>query len=194
MSARRAAKGFVVALCGLAIAPAIVAARIERALTRAEFVFRLGSEALAVAPGAPGVWLRAAWYATTLDDAHWEIHVGFGSIFTKRGARVAARASVGAYCVLGHVDFGEGVMVGSRVSIPSGKRQHFDEDGRLSQDDGAYDTVRIGAGTWLGEGAIVVADVGAQCVIAAGAVVTRPIPDRSLAAGNPAQVVRGVEA
>jgi acetyltransferase-like isoleucine patch superfamily enzyme len=194
VSLRRGLKGAVVAGCALLLAPAIVLAWLERRAGDGGFVFRLGSEGLALVPGAPGAWLRAAWYAATLEQAHWEIHVGFGSVFTKRGARVAARASLGAYCVIGHAVLGEAVMIGSRVSIPSGKRQHFDDDGRLSQEAGRFDTVRIGTGTWVGEGAIVVADVGEQCVIAAGAVVTRPIPERSLAAGNPAQVVRAVEA
>jgi acetyltransferase-like isoleucine patch superfamily enzyme len=34
------------------------------------------------------------------------------------------------------------------------------------------------------------ADVGAQAIVGAGAVVTKPIPDRTVAAGVPARVVR----
>jgi acetyltransferase-like isoleucine patch superfamily enzyme len=37
------------------------------------------------------------------------------------------------------------------------------------------------------------ADVGRDSVIGAGAVVTKPIPDRVLAAGVPARVIRGRE-
>jgi acetyltransferase-like isoleucine patch superfamily enzyme len=53
--------------------------------------------------------------------------------------------------------------------------------------------IRIGAGTWVGSGAVIMADVGSDSIIGAGAVVTKPIPDRVLAAGVPARVVRNRE-
>ena len=50
----------------------------------------------------------------------------------------------------------------------------------------------IGDGTWLGHGVIVNAGVsiGNKCVIGAGAVVTKDIPDYSIAVGNPARVIK----
>lgn len=54
--------------------------------------------------------------------------------------------------------------------------------------------VRIGSGTWIGAGAIVMADVGRDSIVGAGAVVTKPVPDRVLAAGVPAQVIRSRDA
>ena len=50
--------------------------------------------------------------------------------------------------------------------------------------------VTIGAGAWIGTGAIVLADVGRGTVVAAGSVVTKPLPDGVIAAGVPARVVR----
>ena len=50
--------------------------------------------------------------------------------------------------------------------------------------------MRIGAGSWIGSGAIVMADVGANAVVGAGAVVTKPVPDAVVAAGVPATVIR----
>jgi acetyltransferase-like isoleucine patch superfamily enzyme len=50
--------------------------------------------------------------------------------------------------------------------------------------------VRIGAGAWIGSAAIVMADVGKDAVIGAGAVVTKPIADRVIAGGVPARVLR----
>ena len=43
-----------------------------------------------------------------------------------------------------------------------------------------------------GEGAVVMANVGAQCMVAAGAVVSSPVPDGIMVAGNPARFVRKV--
>lgn len=52
--------------------------------------------------------------------------------------------------------------------------------------------IKIGSDCWLGGGVIVCPGVtiGDRCIIAAGSVVTRDIPDDSLAAGNPAKVKR----
>ena len=52
--------------------------------------------------------------------------------------------------------------------------------------------VRIGAGTWLGARSMVMPGVtiGKRVLVAAGAVVTRDVPDDVLVAGNPARVVR----
>lgn len=54
--------------------------------------------------------------------------------------------------------------------------------------------VRIGDGTWLGVRAMVLPGVtiGKRVVVAAGAVVTRDVPDDVLVAGNPARVVRAL--
>lgn len=52
--------------------------------------------------------------------------------------------------------------------------------------------ITIGEDCWLGGGVIVCpgVSIGNRCIIAAGSVVTRDIPDDSLAAGNPAQIKR----
>ncbi|ANE02895.1 sugar O-acetyltransferase [Corynebacterium crudilactis] len=52
--------------------------------------------------------------------------------------------------------------------------------------------IMIGEDTWLGGNVTVVGGVriGDRCVIGAGAVVTKDIPDDSIAVGNPARVIR----
>ncbi len=53
-------------------------------------------------------------------------------------------------------------------------------------------SVRIGDGCWIGARAMILPGVtiGKRVLVAAGAVVTRDVPDDSLVAGNPARVVR----
>lgn len=60
---------------------------------------------------------------------------------------------------------------------------------RRAPKETAYPII-IGEDTWLGGGVIVCPGVkiGSRCVIAAGSVVNRDIPDDSMAAGNPAVV------
>ena len=52
--------------------------------------------------------------------------------------------------------------------------------------------VTIGSDVWFGAGAIICPGVtiGSRCVIGAGSVVTRDIPDDVFAAGNPCRVIR----
>ena len=52
--------------------------------------------------------------------------------------------------------------------------------------------VRVGAGSWLGHGSIVLpgADIGCHVVVGAGSVVTGTLPDFCVAVGNPARVIR----
>src|SRR5689334_8829855 len=147
MSVRRLAKAAAFTVCLTAVAPFIALCWSEKHLLRGDVFFNLFAQWLALFPGIPGIYLRGAYYFGTLEGCSWEVHVGFGSIFTHRGGTLAARASMGSYCVIGHVRIGPGAMIGSRVSMPSGKRQHVDDEGQLVQ-AARYETITIGAGTW----------------------------------------------
>lgn len=51
--------------------------------------------------------------------------------------------------------------------------------------------VEIGEGSWLGENVCVIgANIGKHCIIGANSVVTKDIPDYSVAVGEPAKVIK----
>ena len=52
--------------------------------------------------------------------------------------------------------------------------------------------VKLGDYVWVGYGALVLpgVSIGSYCIIGAGSVVTKDIPQHSIAAGNPARVLR----
>jgi acetyltransferase-like isoleucine patch superfamily enzyme len=145
---------------------------------------------LGLIPGKTGSFIRVAFYWATLEKMSPDVYIGFGSFFAHRTARVGKGVSIGAYCILGTVTLADGVMIASRVSIPSGKYQHgsfqilADENAEIR-----YDRITIGERTWIGEGSIVMADVGQDAIIGGGSVVTRAIPDNRVALGNPARPV-----
>jgi len=188
LSPKRWLKAVVFAIGCAAVSPLIFLAWIEARVTRGEAVFIAFAQLLAMVPGRVGTILRGAYYYGTLKRSSWETHIGFGSLFTHRGAVLASNVSMGTYCVIGHANIGSKVMMGSRVSIPSGKRQHFGESREIVAEV-RYDTVDIGGGSWIGEGAIVLASVGQGCIVSAGAVVTKAMPDSCIVCGNPAQVI-----
>lgn len=180
-------------VCLVLVSPLVAVSWLEKRTTGGEQAFTFLAQFLALVPGYPGACLRGAYYFGVLDSCSPETHIGFGSIFVHRSVSVGRWASTGSYCVFGHVSLGDSVMIGSRVSVPSGKRQHLREDGALSPDQGHYDQVTIGSGSWIGESAVVLASVGERCIVSAGAVVTHAVPNDCLVAGNPARVIRRID-
>ena len=84
------------------------------------------------------------------------------------------------------------MLMASGVQVPSGSATHrIDNHRRPIREQGSAERlVRIGAGSWIGAGAVVMADVGRNSVVGAGAVVTQPVPGGVIAAGVPARVLR----
>jgi acetyltransferase-like isoleucine patch superfamily enzyme len=117
--------------------------------------------------------------------------VEFGAIFSRVGARLDDRTYVGPRCHLGLVHLEPDVLIAAGVHIPSGAYTHGTDTAMPIRDQaGTRRLVRIGAGSWIGSNAVILADVGRHTIVGAGAVVTKPIPDGVIATGVPARVVR----
>jgi acetyltransferase-like isoleucine patch superfamily enzyme len=150
------------------------------------------SQAMSLLPGLLGIYLRRAFYRLVLRRCGQDTCLGFGVIFAHPGAEVGRTVYVGPYCCLGEVTLEDDVLLGSHVSVTNGSAQHG--TGRLDipvrEQPGVWPRVTIGRDTWVGDRAVVMADVGRHCVVGAGSVVTRPVPDYAIAVGVPAKVVR----
>lgn len=157
----------------------------------------LGSSQLfSLLPGLTGQYLRRALYRWILVACHESTVIEFGTVLSKAGSSLGENVYIGPMCHLGLVDLERDVLLAAGVQIPSGPRTHG--IGRLDRpirdQPGDLRKIRVGAGSWVGSGATILADVGRDAVVAAGAVVTRSIPDRAIAAGVPAEVLRYREA
>ena len=92
----------------------------------------------------------------------------------------------------GHIYVGDNVMFGPNVTIATANHPI---DPQLRASGLQYNRdVWIGANTWIGAGVVVVPGVriGQNVVIGAGSVVTKDIPDNTVAVGNPCRVLREV--
>lgn len=98
--------------------------------------------------------------------------------------------------IVGHlcIEIGDDVWTGHHVYITDQNHAYDDPDLPISRQVQPERPVRIGAGSWLGHGAVVLpgAQIGRNVVIGANSVVTGTIPDHSVAVGAPARVIRRI--
>jgi virginiamycin A acetyltransferase len=141
--------------------------------------------------GVGGEYLRRMLLRRIVARIGKNVVISFGSILTKPSAQVADGVYIGSYCLLGDVRIGENTLIADHVCIPSGSRQHgLDRlDVPVRDQEGEFQTVRIGCDCWIGSSAVILAEVGNHCVIGAGSVVTKPVGDYEIVAGNPARVI-----
>lgn len=105
------------------------------------------------------------------------------------------RVQFGENCLI-HCDaiFGDDILVARNVAFVGRDDHRYDIVGQRMWDSGRGDkyVVHVEDDVWIGHGAIVVSGVRVGCgsVIAAGAVVVKDVPPYSIVAGNPAQVVK----
>ncbi len=119
---------------------------------------------------------------------------------------VPSRALViGDRCVVGtrstftaheSIEIGDDVWFGQDVFVSDASHGYQDPDVPVGDQLGRHQPVRIGSGSWIGHGAIVLpgTTIGRNVVVAAGSVVRGDIPDHSVVAGVPGRVVRRLEA
>ena len=97
--------------------------------------------------------------------------------------------------IIGHerIDIGDDIWTGHYVYVTDQNHGYEDVDLPIGVQMWTNEPVSIGAGSWLGHGAIVLpgSRIGRHVVVAGGAVVAGgEIPDFSVVAGVPARVVR----
>lgn len=172
--------------------PFVVWSRIGLGLFGSEGPFSSSAQALALIPGAPGRFVRRGFYCLVLPSCAWDVSIHFGAILTHPTSRLGHRVWIGLYALVGTCTIGDDALIGSRVSILSGRRPHgFDDaERRIADQPGEFQELAIGADAWIGEGCVVMADVGARCVVGAGSVVVKPLPERAVAVGNPAREIK----
>lgn len=192
------AKVLAMAFCRLTVLPAYVAYQVTALFVDRDKAFHGASQRVSLWPGIVGEYRRREFYRLTLDECSDDCCLSFGTVFSKRHARIGRRVYVGTHCNLGLVTLGDDVLLASGVDVLSGSGQHRfeDPDRPVREQGGAFKRVSIGFDTWIGNRTVVMADVGARCVVGAGSIVTGPLPDRSVAVGVPARIVgeRGAKA
>ena len=179
-------KRVLYAVCYVMLAPAFVLYRLR------VVGFETVGKALSLIPGLGGMWVRRAWYKATLTRCGENLYVDFMAAIRTPKTSVGSNVFIGHSCWIGWADIGDDVMLGGHIVVLSGARQHEFErtDIPMRLQEGHPIQVRIGRDVWVGNGAIIAADVAEGSVVGAGSVVTRCHPPYSVIVGVPAHVVR----
>lgn len=115
-----------------------------------------------------------------------------------RGLVIGDRCVIGAHATItAHesITIGDDVWFGRNVFISDASHGYQDPETPIGRQLGYAQAVSIGAGSWVGHGAIILpgARIGRNVVVAAGSVVRGVIADHAVIAGVPAKVVRSLE-
>jgi virginiamycin A acetyltransferase len=192
MAAPETVKRLAFVIATAVVSPALVSFWVRAKVIGPDRALEGSTQLLALVPGITGQYLRRAFLRQVLAACARTATIECGTLFSQVNARIDENAYVGPGCHLGSVHLERDVLLAACVHIPSGRHTHGISDADLPIRDQpvSRELVRIGAGTWVGAGAIIMADVGRNSVIGAGAVVTKPLPDRVIAVGVPAHVIR----
>lgn len=139
-------------------------------------------------PGLTGVYLRRALYKKMIARMGENVGIGMGTILTKPTIELGHSVYLGNYCMVGDVRIGDNTLISDHVSIISGNHS-MAPDLPIKDQPEVYRTIMIGADCWVGSRAVILADLGDHAVVGAGSVVTKPVPEYAIVAGNPARLI-----
>ena len=123
--------------------------------------------------------------------------IGRNSIFSCKNGNIILRkrANIGFNCEIfsaNNVEIGENTLLAAYVYIVGGGHTSEELDKAFQDQESHAVCVKIGKNSWLGTKSTIMdgCNVGEGCIIGAGAVVTKDVPDYSVAVGIPAKVVK----
>jgi len=161
--------------------------------------------------GSFGAGSIIMWPPTTIFNERF-IHIGEGTMIGP-GVALSAGMVPGQDClgdrvvvigdrvlvgrgsgIVGHfsVEIGNDVWTGHHVYITDQNHGYEDVSRPISTQTQPERAVRIGDGSWIGHGSVVLpgARIGRHVVVGANSVVTGELPDYCVAVGAPARVIR----
>jgi maltose O-acetyltransferase len=135
------------------------------------------------------------------------MHIGRGTTFggavqltgVRSERRPKARVTIGERCWINasvlldasaDITIGDDVAVAQNVKFITNTHEIGPSSCRAGMN--VSHPISVGAGTWIGTGAIILpgVEIGRGCIVAAGAVVVRSVPANTLVAGVPARGLR----
>jgi acetyltransferase-like isoleucine patch superfamily enzyme len=189
---KRLLKVVISATCRILLFPLLVLVRFLELFIHSDQPFQLGAHTVSMIPGVVGNYFRKEYYRITLLRCAPDVCIEFGTIINQSTVELGRRVYVGLRCSIGECVIEDDAIIGSNVDIISGKRQHNIDriDIAIRDQGGRLEKVLIGRDSWIGNSAVIMANVGQKSVVGAGSVVVNDIEPYSIVAGNPARLIR----
>ena len=172
--------------------PFFIVFKILTLLCDKDKTFSTFSQLLSLFPGYLGCQLRLAFFRLTMTDCQKSVVISFSTLFSQLDTELQQGVYIGPQCNIGKCKIEANCLLGSGVHVMSGKGQHnfSDLNTPLKDQGGVFNKVTIGEDSWIGNGALILANIGKKCVVAAGSVVINDVPDFAIVAGNPAKIIK----
>ncbi|HEU0316312.1 MAG TPA: acyltransferase [Solirubrobacteraceae bacterium] len=173
------------------VAPLVASYAIKRRLIGDERAYLECSERASRWTGLAGERMRRALHNRLGTPVGEGAILRFGCILERPPVEIGRYTVIGHYANVQHARIGDDCLVSDFVYIIDGPHQHnFDRvDVPMREQGITIKQVSIGRDTWIGGHAMILADVGEYCIVGAGSVVTKPVPDYQIVVGNPARVI-----
>lgn len=131
-----------------------------------------------------------SWLSVITDYAGFKCKVKDGSLGIYIGDRVKITQKLKIYCAES-VYIDDDVLLASEIFITDynhGINAEVDYSAQALESSPVY----IGKGAWIGEKVCILpgVEIGKRAIIAAGSIVTKNVPEYTMAAGNPAKVIK----
>ena len=97
--------------------------------------------------------------------------------------------------IIGPVEIGSHVNLAQGITVTALNHNFDDNQKRIDEQGVSTNPVTIEDDVWIGANAVILPGVtiGNHCVVAAGAVVTKDVPDNCVVAGVPARIIKSLK-
>lgn len=112
---------------------------------------------------------------------------GVGDIIIGDQTRIGLRATI-----IGPVQIGDHVILAQNIVLSGLNHRYENPDCPIHHQGTTTALIKISDDSWVGANSVITAGVsiGKHVIIGAGSVVTKDIPDYSIAVGNPARIIK----
>lgn len=185
-------KNIIFTLSVILTSPFVIIYKVLSLIDKSDQPFASFSQLFSLLPGKTGNYLRTSFYFFSMRHCKKDCVISFLTIFSQQATELESGVYLGPGCNIGLSVIKKNSLLGSGVHVMSGKKQHYitDLNTPIKDQGGYFEKIIIGENCWIGNTALIMADIGEHSIIGAGSVVVDKIPPFSIAVGNPAKVVQ----